>query len=128
MQNEQLPPSNLTFLIDVSGSMQSPDKLPLLKQAFHLLVNQLTARDRVAIVAYAGSEGVVLGSTPGSEKQKIHDAIDALEARLGANWSAIRGARTKTEEIVARLGEVLSDFDDANFSIVVTGSLGPDAR
>jgi Ca-activated chloride channel homolog len=80
MEVEQLPPSNLTFLVDVSGSMQSPDKLPLLKESLHLLVDQLTARDRVAIVAYAGAAGVVLESTSGADRQLIHDAIDGLEA------------------------------------------------
>ncbi|HEX7183418.1 MAG TPA: VWA domain-containing protein [Thermoanaerobaculia bacterium] len=75
-----LPPGNLVFLIDVSGSMQSPDKLPLVKNALHLLVDQLRPRDRVAIVAYAGSAGLVLPSTDGSEKGSIHEAIEQLEA------------------------------------------------
>lgn len=75
-----LPPSNIVFLIDVSGSMNSPDKLPLLKSAFGLLVNELRPRDRVAIVVYAGAAGLVLESTPGSRKEKIMSAIDHLEA------------------------------------------------
>ncbi|HEU6451842.1 MAG TPA: von Willebrand factor type A domain-containing protein [Gemmatimonadaceae bacterium] len=75
-----LPPSNLVFLIDVSGSMQSEDKLPLLKSAFRLLVNQLRPEDHVAIVVYAGAAGLVLPSTPGNEKRRILDAIDSLEA------------------------------------------------
>lgn len=74
------PPSNLVFLIDVSGSMESPDKLPLLKQAFTLLVDQLRSQDRVAIVVYAGAAGLVLDSTPGSDKASIRDALDQLEA------------------------------------------------
>ncbi|HEX6060209.1 MAG TPA: von Willebrand factor type A domain-containing protein, partial [Gemmatimonadaceae bacterium] len=74
------PPSNLVFLIDVSGSMQTPNKLPLLKQAFRLLVEQLREDDHVAIVVYAGSAGLVLPSTPGSDKRTILDAIDRLEA------------------------------------------------
>src|SRR4051812_47984169 len=75
-----LPPGNLVFLVDVSGSMMSPDKLPLVKNALHLLVDQLRPQDRVAIVAYAGNAGLVLPSTSGSEKGALHDAIGRLEA------------------------------------------------
>ena len=75
-----LPPGNLVFLLDVSGSMMSPDKLPLVKNALHLLVDQLRPQDRVAIVAYAGSAGLVLPSTAGSETGSIHEAIEQLEA------------------------------------------------
>ncbi len=75
-----LPPSNLVFLIDVSGSMGDANKLPLLKSAFGLLVNQLRAKDRVAIVVYAGAAGLVLESTPGSRKEAIMAAIDNLES------------------------------------------------
>lgn len=77
---ENLPPSNIVFLIDVSGSMQSPDKLALLKASFRLLVERLREIDRVAIVVYAGSSGLVLPSTPGSNKTAILEAIDRLEA------------------------------------------------
>ena len=76
----ELPPSNLVFLIDVSGSMMSPDKLPLVKSAFRLLVDQLREQDRVAIVVYAGNAGLVLPSTSGSDKTRIMEAIDRLEA------------------------------------------------
>ena len=75
-----LPPSNLVFLIDVSGSMSDPNKLPLLKSAFILLINGLRPRDRVAIVVYAGAAGLVLESTPGNRKETILAAIDNLEA------------------------------------------------
>jgi Uncharacterized protein containing a von Willebrand factor type A (vWA) domain len=75
-----LPPSNLVFLIDVSGSMDDPNKLPLLKSAFGLLVNELRAQDHVAIVVYAGAAGLVLESTPGNRKETIMSAIDNLEA------------------------------------------------
>ncbi|WP_339647037.1 von Willebrand factor type A domain-containing protein [uncultured Salegentibacter sp.] len=77
---EDIPASNLTFLLDVSGSMNSPNKLPLLKSSFKILVNQLREEDRVAIVVYAGAAGVVLESTPGSEKIKILEAINNLNA------------------------------------------------
>ena len=77
---ENLPPSNLVFLIDVSGSMWSPNKLPLLKTAFKMLAQQLRPQDRVAIVVYAGAAGLVLDSTSGSEKREIIAKIDSLQA------------------------------------------------
>jgi Ca-activated chloride channel family protein len=80
INTENLPPSNLVFLLDVSGSMQSPDKLPLLKASFRMLVNELRPQDRVAIVVYAGAAGLVLPSTAGDEKDTILGAIEALEA------------------------------------------------
>jgi Ca-activated chloride channel family protein len=80
VKTENLPPSNLVFLIDVSGSMFAPNKLPLLKTAFKMLVGQLRAQDRVAIVVYAGAAGLVLDSTPGNEKAKIVAKIDSLQA------------------------------------------------
>ncbi|MGX1930411.1 YfbK domain-containing protein [Flagellimonas sp. 2504JD4-2] len=76
----QLPPSNLTFLIDVSGSMRDQNKLPLLKKTFKLLVNQLRAQDKVAIVVYAGAAGLVLEPTSGTNKKKILEALNNLEA------------------------------------------------
>lgn len=80
-----LPASNLVFLLDVSGSMDSPDKLPLLKAAFKLLVGQLRERDRVAIVVYAGAAGLILPSTPGNEKERIIKALDMLMAGGSTN-------------------------------------------
>jgi len=77
---DNLPASNLVFLIDVSGSMGDANKLPLLKSSFKLLVDQLRKQDRVAIVVYAGAAGLVLPSTPGGEKQKIIDALDNLQS------------------------------------------------
>jgi Ca-activated chloride channel family protein len=77
---ENLPPSNLVFLIDVSGSMSDSNKLPLLKSAFSLLVQQLDKKDTVSIVVYAGAAGVVLPPTPGNQKSKILDALNTLEA------------------------------------------------
>ena len=77
----QLPPSNLVFLIDTSGSMSGKDRLDLLKQSLKLLVNELRPQDKVSIVTYAGSAGVALESTSGSNKAKILAAINKLEAR-----------------------------------------------
>jgi Ca-activated chloride channel family protein len=78
--SENLPPSNFVFLIDVSGSMFSPNRLPLVKSSLKLLTNNLRDKDRVAIVVYAGAAGEVLPSTSGADKQKILEAIDALQA------------------------------------------------
>lgn len=75
---DKLPPSNLVFLIDVSGSMESEDKLPLVKSSLKLLSEQLRPQDKIAIVVYAGNAGLVLPST--NDKQKIREAINALEA------------------------------------------------
>jgi Ca-activated chloride channel homolog len=75
-----LPESNLVFLIDVSGSMNQPNKLPLVKKSFQLLVDQLRQQDHVAIVVYAGAAGTVLEPTEGDEKRKILAALEKLEA------------------------------------------------
>ncbi len=76
----QLPHSNLVFLVDVSGSMEAPNKLPLLIQSLELLTDQLRPNDQVAIVVYAGAAGLVLESTPGSDKIKIKEALERLRA------------------------------------------------
>jgi Ca-activated chloride channel homolog len=91
-------PSNLVFLIDTSGSMDEPDKLPLLKRAFGLMVDQLSANDRVSIVVYAGSAGVVLEPTAATDKAKILGALD----RLGAGGST---AGAEGIELAYRLAE-----------------------
>ncbi len=76
----QLPAANLVFLMDVSGSMGSADKLPLVQKSLELLTDQLRPNDRVAIVVYAGAAGTVLESTPGTEKLKIKEALNKLQA------------------------------------------------
>lgn len=80
IEMDEAPASNFVFLIDVSGSMQSADKLSLLKSGFTLLTDQLRPQDRVSIVVYAGAAGVVLESTPGNEKDKINAAVQQLTA------------------------------------------------
>jgi len=77
---DALPPSNLVFLIDVSGSMNSQNKLPLLKESLKVLVNQLRKEDKVAMVVYAGAAGLVLPPTSGADKQTISNALDNLQA------------------------------------------------
>ncbi len=80
---EDAPPSNLVFLLDVSGSMNAPDKLPLLKDSLKILVNQLTTKDRVAIVVYAGASGLVLNST--NNRGEILNALNNLNAGGSTN-------------------------------------------
>lgn len=77
---ENLPPSNLVFLIDVSGSMYGPERLPLVKSSMKMLVDQLRQQDKISMVVYAGAAGLVLPPTSGAEKIKIKEAIDRLEA------------------------------------------------
>lgn len=77
---ENLKPSNLVFLIDVSGSMDEPNKLPLVKKSMEILVENLSNRDKVAMVVYAGNAGLVLPSTSVEDKDEILEAIDDLEA------------------------------------------------
>jgi Ca-activated chloride channel family protein len=96
------PPSNLVFLIDVSGSMSSPDRLPLVQRSLRLLVDQLGDRDRVAIVVYAGAAGLVLPSTRGSDRDRILDAIE----RLSAGGSTAGGAGLRLAYEVARASHI----------------------
>ena len=95
VDTRDLPPGNLVFLIDVSGSMESPDKLPLLKKAFALLVEQLRAEDRVAIAVYAGAAGLVLPSTPGDAREEILAALENL--RAGGSTAGGEGIRLAYE-------------------------------
>lgn len=88
LSREQMPPSNLVFLVDVSGSMSSPNKLGLLKQSMKLLSKNLSAKDRVAIAVYAGASGMALESVPGNEYQKIASALDRLQAGGSTNGAA----------------------------------------
>ena len=74
------PPLNLVFLVDVSGSMDEPDRLPLAQKALNVLIDQLRPEDRVSMVVYAGAAGAVLAPTPGTQKLKIRCAVDALHA------------------------------------------------
>jgi len=96
---ENLPPSNFVFLLDVSGSMMPENKLPLVRAAMRMLVNELRAKDHVAIVVYAGSAGLVLPSTAGDQKETILAAIDRLEA--GGSTAGGAGIRRAYDEAVA---------------------------
>ncbi|MBL8851606.1 MAG: VWA domain-containing protein [Planctomycetaceae bacterium] len=127
IERDQRPPSNLVFLIDVSGSMQSPDKLPLLQQALILLAEQLTSADRVAIVVYAGNSGLVLPSTPGDQHGRIIGAIQQLRAGGSTNGGAgIELAyRIATESFIpdGTNRVILATDGDFNVGVTSTGEL-----
>jgi Ca-activated chloride channel family protein len=104
-EEAERPAANFVFLIDVSGSMQPANKLPLLKQSLRLLAESVRPQDRVAMVVYAGSSGLVLPSTPGTRKADILDALDRLEAGGSTNGGAgIRLAYGVAEENFVRGG------------------------
>ena len=88
----EAPPSNLVFLIDVSGSMYSNDKLPLLQKSFSMLINELTEKDTISIVTYAGSDEVILEGEPGNNKTEIIEALSTLEA--GGSTNGVDGIKT----------------------------------
>lgn len=120
---ENMPPANLVFLIDVSGSMDEPRKLPLVKASLRTLAEQLTARDRVAIVVYAGTSGLVLPSTPGDRKGEIISAVERLEAGGSTNGGqGIQLAYRVARENFIRGGTnrvILST--DGDFNVGLTG-------
>ena len=96
---EEIPPANLVFLIDVSGSMAPADRLPLVVNGLKMLVRELGPEDRVAIVVYAGATGVVLESTPGDRKATITAALDGLRAAGATNGGAgIQQAYAQAEQ------------------------------
>ncbi len=119
------PASNLVFLIDVSGSMQSPDKLPLLKQSMALLVEQLDERDRVAIVVYAGKEGVALPATRLDEEGRA--SVQKALSRLEAGGSTNGGAGIKLAYEIAMKQKIEGGVNrvilatDGDFNVGVTG-------
>jgi Ca-activated chloride channel family protein len=121
------PASNLVFLIDVSGSMDDPAKLPLLKSALHMLVDKLAENDRVAMVVYAGSSGLVLPSTSGLFKETILGALDRLQAGGSTNGgSGIQLAYQVARERFIQGGTnrvILCTDGDFNVGITDQGSL-----
>lgn len=92
---KDIPASNLVFLIDVSGSMSAGNKLPLVKQAFTMLTENLRSNDRISIVTYAGSDAIVLQGEPGNNKMVINDAISVLES--GGSTAGAKGLETAYE-------------------------------
>ncbi len=124
---KNLPPSNLVFLVDVSGSMAAANKLPLLKKAMKMLVRQLDKDDRVSMVVYAGMDSVVLAPTTGSEQKKIMAAIDALGA--GGSTHASSGIITAyklAQQVYMPGGNnriILASDGDFNVGITSRGEL-----
>ncbi|MCD6061874.1 MAG: hypothetical protein K0S16_2185 [Moraxellaceae bacterium] len=118
-----MPPANLVFLVDVSGSMDSPDKLPLVQSTLQLLTDQLRPQDRVAMVVYAGRTAVELPSTPGSQKDKIRAAI----ARLNAGGSTAGEAAIRLAYAQARAGYIKGGINrillatDGDFNVGMSG-------
>lgn len=115
MEKEALPASNFVFLIDVSGSMGGEDKLELLKNGFLYFVDEMSEKDRVAIVAYAGSAGLVLDSTSGKEKEKIKKAIN----RLGAG-----GSTAGAEGILTAYDIAENNFIEGGNNRIILGTDG----
>ncbi|GFO63269.1 VWA domain-containing protein [Geomonas paludis] len=120
---EQLPPANLVFLVDVSGSMAEANKLPLLVKSFKMLVRQLRPQDRVAIVTYAGQAGVALPSVAGSEKATILAALDGLVAEGSTNGGeGIQVAyRIAKEQFIKNGNNRVILATDGDFNVGVSG-------
>jgi Ca-activated chloride channel family protein len=118
---DNTPPSNLVFLLDVSGSMNAPDKLPLLKQGLKILTNQLKPQARVAIVVYAGSSGLVLPST--NNKNEILEALNSLEAGGSTNGGqGIKLAYKVAEEnFISNGNNRVILATDGDFNVGLTG-------
>ncbi len=119
---QDLPASNLVFLVDVSGSMNSPNKLGLLKSALKLLSKQMRSEDRISIVVYAGASGVVLQPTAGNQNAKIAEALNALSAGGSTNGAAgIRSAYLLAEQEFIKGGinrVILATDGDFNVGMV----------
>ena len=127
IERDQRPPSNLVFLLDVSGSMMPEERLPLIKQCLHLLVEKLREDDHVAIVVYAGESGLALPSTTGDHKDAILRAIDGLHAGGSTNGAAgIRLAYQVARQNFIQGGTnrvILSTDGDFNVGVTSRGDL-----
>lgn len=123
----EAPDSNLVFLLDVSGSMYSEDKLPLLQKSFALLVEELSEKDRVSIVTYAGSDSVLLQGVSGDQKAVILAALDSLQANGSTNGSAgIETAYKLAEEYFIKGGNnriILATDGDLNVGVTSESAL-----
>ena len=123
----EIPPANLVFLVDVSGSMRAPEKLGLVKKSLKLLLKQLTEKDTISLVVYAGAAGVVLEPTPASERLKIEQAIEQLTAGGSTNGEAgIRTAYKLAREAFIKDGInriIIASDGDMNVGISDTRSL-----
>jgi Ca-activated chloride channel family protein len=124
LEFESAPPSNLVFLIDVSGSMEDANKLPLVRQSLNLLVENMRPQDRIALVVYAGAAGMVLPSTSGEEKKKISAAIDNLEAGGSTAGGAgiMLAYKTATENYMKGGNNRIILCTDGDFNIGVSST------
>lgn len=124
IDKRNLPPSNLTFLIDVSGSMDSYDKLPLLKTAFTMLVEKLTVNDRVSIVIYASGTKTLLDGVNGGDKSKILGAIDSLKAGGSTNGEQAiqRAYRLATENFISGGNNRVILATDGDFNVGISSN------
>lgn len=124
---EELPASNLVFLIDVSGSMNSQNKLPLVKKSLKLLTDQMRDTDKIALVTYAGNSQILLNPTSGKEKAKIKNAIDQLATGGGTNASqGIETAYQLAEENLIKNGNnrvIIATDGDFNIGVTSNSSL-----
>jgi Ca-activated chloride channel family protein len=123
VEEADVPPRNLVFLLDVSGSMQDPRKLPLLKAGLGLLVDHLRPEDSVAVVVYAGSEGLVLDTTPGDRKEEIREALERLDAggaTAGAAGIALAYRVAAKAFVPGGINRVIL-ATDGDFNVGVTG-------
>ncbi len=124
IDNQARPSSNLVFLIDSSGSMNKPNKLPLLRRGLQMMLPQLGADDRVAVVVYAGSAGLVLDSTPASEQQTILSALSKLKAGGSTNGGeglALAYSIARDNFIDGGTNRILL-CTDGDFNVGVTGT------
>ena len=119
---DNLPANNLVFLLDVSGSMESPDKLPLLKSGLSLLIDQMRPQDKVAIVVYAGAAGVVLPSTTGDHKDRIYDALDKLQAggSTAGGEGILLAYKTAKENFMSKGNNRIILATDGDFNVGVS--------
>lgn len=124
MENEERPSSNLVFLLDVSGSMDQPNKLPLVKRGMQMLLEQLGENDRVAIVVYAGAAGMVLDSTTADRQQEIYDALERLHG--GGSTNGGEGIRlayaTARDHFVTGGTNRVILCTDGDFNVGTTGT------
>ncbi|HEY1039398.1 MAG TPA: von Willebrand factor type A domain-containing protein [Bacteroidia bacterium] len=121
---DNMPANNLVFLLDVSGSMNSADKLPLLKSGLNLLVDQMRPQDKVAIVVYAGAAGVVLPPTAGNEKAKIYEALEKLEAggSTAGGEGILLAYKTAKENFVSSANNRVILATDGDFNVGVSSN------